>query len=142
MKVYTPPFAQTNKTATAIATVATTINTDTPTNAVLLLNGGTEGALLTSLTAMPRATVSASSLVLFLSKDGGVTKRLIDSEVMPAQTVNTTTAVNEINFARYSEMVPGRLEAGDSLYVGSQVAAASGIVFKAEYMLFEEKDAV
>jgi hypothetical protein len=85
------------------------------------------------LTAIPRATVTASSLVLFLSKDSGTTQRLIDSELMAAHTVAATTAIPETYFANYSETSPLRLEAGDRLYVGSQVALAGGIVFRAEF---------
>jgi len=39
-------------------------------------------------------------------------------------------------FAFYSESSPLRLEAGDRLYVGSQVALAGGIVFRAEFTDF------
>lgn len=136
-KTFTAPFAQTPKTATAVATSAVgSINGDTPTNTVLLLTAGSDGALLTGLTAMPRATVTASSLVLFISKDNGTTLRLIDSALMSAFTVNTTTAIAKTTFSAYSENTPLRLEASDRLYVGSQVALASGIVFKAEYTDF------
>lgn len=136
-KTFTAPFAQTPKTATAVVTgAAGTITGDTPTNTVLLATAGADGAILTRLTAIPRATVTASSLVVFISKDGGTTKRLIDSELMAAHTVATTTAIPETAFANFSETTPLRLEAGDQLYVGSQVALASGIVFRAEFTDF------
>lgn len=136
-KTFTAPFAQTPKTATAVVTgAAGTITGDTPTNTVLLATAGADGAILTRLTAIPRATVTASSLVVFISKDSGTTKRLIDSELMAAFTVATTTAIPETTFTMYSETTPLRLEAGDQLYVGSQVALASGIVFRAEYTDF------
>jgi hypothetical protein len=129
---FTAPFAQTPKTATAVCTAVATL-TDTPANTQLLMTAGTDGAILTRLTAIPRATVTASSLVLFLSKDSGTTQRLIDSELMAAHTVAATTAIPETYFANYSETSPLRLEAGDRLYVGSQVALAGGIVFRAEF---------
>lgn len=133
----TAPFPQVPKTATAVAVAAVTnLGSDTPSNTVQLLTAGPDGAVLTNLSAMPRATVTASSLLLFISKDGGTTKRLIDSELMAAYTLNATTAVPETQFARYSEITPLRLEANDVLYVGSQVALGSGIVFKAEYTNF------
>jgi hypothetical protein len=135
-KTFTAPFAQTPKTATAVATGAAAITNDTPTNTVELLTAGADGAILTRLTAIPRATVTASSLVLFISSDSGTTKRLIDSELMAAYTMATTTAVPETAFALYSETTPLRLAAGDKLYVGSQVALAGGIVFRAEYTDF------
>lgn len=137
MKTYTAPFAQTPKTATAVTTAAcATITGDTPTNTLPLFTAGADGAILTALWAIPRATVTASSLLLFLSNDGGTTKRLIDSELMAAFTVAATTAIPETKFANYSETTPLRLAAGDSLYVGNQVALASGVVFKAEYTEF------
>ena len=132
---FTAPFAQTPKTATAVATTATTL-TDTPTNTQLLVTAGTDGAILTRLTAIPRATATASDLVLFLSKDGGTTQRLIDSALMSAYTAAVTTATPVTTFANYSETSPLRLEAGDQLYVGSQVALAGGIVFRAEFTDF------
>ncbi|MCP1317583.1 hypothetical protein [Halomonas sp. 707B3] len=133
-KTFTAPFAQTPKTATAIATAATSsLTTDAPTNTVELLTAGADGAILTKLSAIPRSTITASSLVLFISKDNGTTQRLMDSALMEAATVNTTTAIPVTAFERYSETTPLRLEAGDKLYVGSQVAATNGIVFHAEF---------
>jgi hypothetical protein len=136
-KTFTAPFAQTPKNTTAVATGAVgTITGDSPTNTVVLLTAGSDGAILTRLSAIPRATVTASSLVLFTSSDSGTTKRLIDSALMAAQTIATTTAITSTPFSTYSETTPLRLAAGEQLYVGSQVALASGIVFKAEYTDF------
>ena len=132
---FTAPFAQTAKTATAVCTAVATL-TDTPANTVLLVTAGSDGAILTRLTAIPRATVTASSLVVFLSKDGGTTQRLLDSELMAAHTVAATTAIPETTFTLYTETTPLRLEAGDRIYVGSQVALAGGIVFRAEFSNF------
>lgn len=135
-KTFTAPFAQTPKTSTAVVTAAAaSITTDAPTGTELVMTAGADGAILTKLTAIPRATATASSLILFLSKDGGTTKRFVDSKLMAAYTMATTTAVPVTAFD-YSENAPLRLEAGDKLYVGSQVALASGIVFKAEWTDF------
>lgn len=136
-KTFTAPFAQDPKTATAVVTgAAGSFAGDSPTNTVELLVAGADGAILTRLTAIPRATVTASSLLVFISKDGGTTRRLIDSELMAAHTVATTTAIPETVFTLYSETTPLRLAAGDRLYVGSQVALAGGIVFRAEFTDF------
>lgn len=136
-KTFTAPFAQTPKNSTAVATGAVgSITGDTPTNTVLLCTAGADGAILTRLSAIPRATVTASSLVLFTSSDAGTTMRLIDSALMAAQTVATTTAITATTFSTYTETTPLRLQAGERLYVGSQVALASGIVFKAEFTDF------
>ena len=134
MKTFDAPFAQTVKTATAVCTAAATVAGDSPTNTVLLLTAGTEGSVVRGLSAIPRATITAASLCLWLSKDGGTTKRLIDSELMQAHTVAATTAIPETRFANISDSLQLRLEAGDELYVGSQVALAGGIVFTAQWM--------
>lgn len=133
-KTFTAPFAQTYKTGTAVVTAALTgIGTSTVTGAILLATAGTNGALVTKITAIPRATVTAASLVLFLVKANAPTVfNLIDSELMAAYTLAATTAIPETAFGNISPNTPMRLEAGDMLYVGSQVALAAGIVFYAE----------
>ena len=135
-KTFTAPFAQTPKTASAVVTGASVYTGDAPTNTVLLLTAGAEGAMLTKLSAMPRATVAATSLLLFVSSDGGTTMRLKDSALMAAHTVSTSTATAVTKFTEYSEATPLRLAAGDKLYVGAAVALAGGIVFSAEYTDF------
>lgn len=135
-KTFTAPFAQTTQTGAATATAASVITTDAPTNTLLIATAGADGALVTALSAMPRGTVTATGLYLFLSKDGGTTKQLIDSELMEALTVSVSVAVDETLFARISETAPIRLEAADELYIGAGVALAAGIVFKAEWTDF------
>lgn len=134
---FTAPFGQTPKNASVVATTATgDVNLDAPTNTVLLLTAGTNGALLTRLAALPRATVTASRLGVWISLDSGITKRWFDSVLMAAHTVATTTAVPLTAFTRYSEDTPLRLQAGAQLYVGTAVTLADGIVFSAEYTDF------
>lgn len=136
-KTFTAPFAQTPRTATAVVTAATgSINTDAPTGTVLLVTAGSDGSILTRLTATPRATATATSLLLYISSDGGISQRLVDSAVMNAQTISTTTAVSKTTFTDYTESTPLRLAAADRVYVGAQVALAGGIVFRAEYTDF------
>lgn len=130
---FTAAFAQTPKTASAVATAVATITADAPANTVLLVTAGANGAILTRLWATPRATVTASSLVIWISSDSGTTQRIKDSVTMSAQTVSTTAAVTNTQFTSYTESTPLRLAASDRIYVGSQVALASGIVFCAEY---------
>lgn len=130
-------FAQTPKTNTVVVTAATTnVTTDAPGGLVQLMQAGVDGGILTRLTAIPRATVGASNIGLYLAKsaDAYATQRLIDSELLPAQPVTTGTGTAETAFANYSEARPLRLEAGDRLLVGSQ--NATGIVFKAEWTDF------
>ena len=98
---------------------------------------GADGAVVTKLTAMPRGTVAATALDLFIVKAGAPTVYLpIDSELMAAYTSATTTATPETTFGNISLDTPLRLEAGDKLYVGTEVALAAGIVFYAEWMDF------
>lgn len=133
-KTFTAPFAQIPKTASAVATGAVaSIAGDTPTNTVELLTAGAEGAIVTKLSAIPLSTVTASNLVVFISQDTGATKRLKLSALMEAHTVEATTAIPETLIGEVTEETPIRLQAGDVLYVGSQVALADGIVFNAEY---------
>lgn len=131
----TAAFAQTTKTGLATVAAADDL-TDTPTNTILIVTGGTDGAMVTKLTAIPRATVTASRLDLFISKDSGSTKKLLDSALMTAFTVAATTAVPQTAFTRITEDAPIRLESGDELYVGSGVALAAGIQFTAEWTNF------
>lgn len=133
-KTFTAPFAQTYKTNAAAVTAALTgIGTSAVTGAVLLTTAGANGALVTKITAIPRATVTAASLVLFLVKASATAVyNLIDSELMAAYTLAATTAIPETAFGNITPTSPLRLEAGDMLYVGSQVALAAGIVFYAE----------
>jgi len=131
----TAAFAQTAQTGTAIV-VGVDDLTSAPANTVILGTAGADGAILTAVTAIPRATVTASSLHLFISKDGGTTKILLDSALMAAHTVAGTTAVPVTTFTAYSEDEPLRLNAGDQIYAGSAVALAGGIAFTAEWSDF------
>lgn len=132
-KTFTAPFAQTYKTATAVVTTASTgFNGDTPTNTQLLVTAGSEGALVTAISAIPRATVTASNLLIWISSDSGTTKRLIYSALMGAHTVTNTTAIPRTEFDMSSDS-PLRLMAGDRLYVGTAVTLTDGIVFSAQY---------
>ena len=135
-KTFTAPFAQTPKTlAVAVTAALGGLGTTTVTGAQLVCTAGSDGAIVTRLTAIPRATVTAASLVLFLVKsDAPTVYHLIDSELMAAHTVAATTAIPETTFSNISDSTPLRLEAGDKLYVGSQVALAAGIVFAAQWM--------
>ena len=131
-KTFTAAFAQTNITGVAEATLASVVTTNNPTNTVLIATAGTEGALFTRLTAVPRATVAATALYVFVSKDVGATKMLVDSELMAAYTAATTTKIPKTTFVDINTTTPIRLAAGDKVYVSIAVALASGIVFTAE----------
>lgn len=132
MPSYNPVFAQAARTVTAVATAAKTTYNDAA-NAVLLCTAhATAGSLLKALSAMPRATVTASKLQLYISFDGGTTLWMIGSALMSAHTVADTTATPITSFGDISEETPIRLPAGSSLYVATAVALAGGIVFAAQ----------
>lgn len=116
--------------ATAVVTTANTNYTDTPTNTVQLLGSSTNGARITKLTALARATNTATECQLYVSPDGGTTKRLIDSKLMAAYTVAQTTGQAKTDFG-FSESAPLILQAGESLWVGIGVSN-TGVVFRAE----------
>ena len=96
---------QTPIAATAVATTANTTYTDTPTNTVQLLAAQTNGARMQKITALARATVTATELQLYVSSDGGTTKRFIKSVLMAAYTVAATTGQTAIDFG-YSDTAP------------------------------------
>lgn len=120
------------KTATAVVDTASTDLDDSPTTSVLLVTAGANGARLTKLSAVPRATVTATRLDLWLSKDAGTTKRLIDTALMSAHTVAATTEIPTTDFG-YTDDNPLLLEASDRLYVSTAVTLAGGIVVCAQY---------
>lgn len=123
---------QTPRTATCVLSVASTDLDDAPTTTELLLTAGANGARVTRVTAIPRATVTATRLDLWLSKDGGTTKRLIETALMGAHTVANTTEIPTTDFG-VSEDVPLVLDANDRVYASTAVALAGGIVVAAQY---------
>lgn len=135
-KTFTAPFAQTPKTGQAVVTAAAGgVGTDTVTGAVLMATAGADGCLVTSVGAMPRGTVSASSLLLYLVKAATPTiYRPLDSALLAGYTLAVTTAIPVTPFGSISESTPLRLESGDKLYAASQVALAAGIIFTAKWM--------
>ena len=133
---FTAAFAQTTQNNTAVTTTAGTYVDDSPTNTQLLVTAGADGALVTKITAVPRATVTATACNLFFSPDDGTTNRLIDNVLMAAHTVAATTAIPVTPFSLVSETTPIRLQAGEKLYVNSAVTLAGGIVYNAEWTDF------
>jgi hypothetical protein len=131
-KTNTAPFPQTPRTKTAVITGATAAADDAPANTVELLTAGLDGAIVTKVSAMPRATATASNLVLFLVKQGTTEKRMVSSALMAAHTVSATAATPRTSF-EYTAIDPLRLEAGDKLFAGTMVALAGGIVFTAQF---------
>jgi hypothetical protein len=88
------------------------------------------GARITRLTAFARATNTATELQLYVSPDGGTTKRFIKSALLAAYTVAATTAQTGGDFG-YTDSSPLLLAPNETLYVGISVSN-TGIVFDAQ----------
>jgi len=118
-------------TASAVATTANTAY-GTPTNTVQLSFTGspTDGIRVTKVTALAQATPTATECQLFISTDGGTTKRFIDSALMAAYTVAQTTAQTKATFG-YADTSPLILAAGETLWVAIGVTN-TGVTFRAE----------
>lgn len=124
---------QTPKTGTCVCTTANSNLTDTPTNTQVLFTAGANGARLTRVAAIPRATVTATQLQLFRSSDGGTTKRFFDSKLMAAYTMAQTTAATPTTFD-YTDDNPLILAANEVVYaaIGVTPASSGTIGFHAE----------
>ena len=116
--------------ATAVATTANTTYTDSPTNSVVLVGAQTNGARISKITALARATNTATECQLYISPDGGTTKRFVKSALMSAYTVAATTAQTGADFG-YTDYNPIILSSTESLYVAISVTN-TGVVFRAE----------
>ncbi|TWI69065.1 hypothetical protein IP91_00130 [Pseudoduganella lurida] len=134
MNTHFPAFPQTPEILPAVATAA--CNPVDGAGAVFLCKGKEDGTMLVGLGAMARGTVSAAGLLLFLSKDNGTTKQLIDAAFYGGFNLSTTATIPRAQFTRFSESTPFRLGKDQELYVGSMVALPAGFVFEAEAVHF------
>lgn len=121
---------QTPKSGNALVTTANTTYTTTPTNSVLVVTAGANGARLTRLTALPQATVTAAQHQLFRSRDAGATKYFAAAAVQAAYTMATTTAPTAVDFG-FSDANPLILGVSEVLYVASSVT--QNVTFNAEW---------
>ena len=122
---------QTPKSGVAVCTTANSTYSDTPTNTQKLLTAGPNGARVTKITALARATNTAMELQLYVSYDAGTTKKLINSRQMAAYTVAQTTGQTPTDFG-YSEDAAMILSANAELYVAIGVSN-TGVVFAVEW---------
>lgn len=122
---------QTPRATYAVCTTASTDRTDAAAQAVALYTAGANGARITRVQAVPRATVTVTELQLFRSLDAGTTRRLYKSKLMAAYTVAQTTQNSETDFG-FSDANPLTLGPNEVLYCAIGVALAGGIVFTAE----------
>lgn len=123
-KVVTP---QALNTGNALCTAAKTDLTNNV-GAVKILTAGPNGALLFSLIATPRMTVTATQLQAYRSRDAGATLQLFKLKTMSAYTLAATTDTPPTDFG-YGETAPLRFAANEEVWVATGVAFASGIMF-------------
>jgi hypothetical protein len=123
---------QTINVSTGVVTAANTTYSDSPTNTVTIFTAGPDGARVTRMTCLPRATCTATLIDIFRDNDGsGTVRRLIQRRLQPAQTIDTTTVCPTVDFG-YSEASPLILRANEKLYASMTVALAGGIVVNVE----------
>lgn len=115
-----------------VPVTANTTMTDSPTNTVVIFTAGANGARVTRVSAIPRATVTATQLQLYRDKDGsGTVKRFFKSKLMAAYTMAATTEAPDVDFG-YSDANPLILAPGEKIYAAIGVSLANGIAFTVE----------
>lgn len=124
---------QTVNGATATCSTANTTYSDSPTNTVAIITASAGGSRIVRLTAIPRATVTATMLQLYRSFDAGATKKLFNTKLMAAHTVAATTAIPVTDFG-YSEDNPLLMKPGEIIYCAIGVDLGAGIMFSTEYL--------
>jgi hypothetical protein len=129
--IITPQVPKSNAVVTTTATAAAPYGA-TPTNTQKLATMGANGGRVVRLRSRPRNTVTATNLLLFVSFDGGITKLLIDSVLMPAFTVAASTAIPSTDWG-YSDLNPMMLASNAELYVANGVTLTDGIVTEIEW---------
>ena len=124
---------QSVKSGTAAAITANATYSDTPTNTVVLITAGANGSRVVKISAVARATVTATELQLYRDGDGtGTVKRLFNSKLMAAYAVAGTTGNTPTDFG-YSDANPLILGPGEKVYAAIGVTLAAGIAFAAEW---------
>jgi hypothetical protein len=114
-----------------VASLANATYGDAPAGAALVFAAGPNGARVTRVTAVTRASLTATECQLFRDHDGtGTVKRFFASRLMPAVTVSASTAQAAVDFG-YSDSAPLLLGAGEKLY-GAIGQAQAGVVFCVE----------
>jgi hypothetical protein len=116
--------------ANAFVTTANTTFTSSPTNTVLLITAGANGARVTRIDVVPQETVTASALQLYRSRDAGTTKCLFRMRTGASDTVSGTDGSTEVDFG-YSEDNPLILMADERVYVATGIT--KNFCFNAEW---------
>lgn len=134
----TPNSAVLPQTPLSRTAVCTTAETDfhNPTNKVdlLLAADNANGARISRLFAIPRATIGTANNIQLYERTGS-TYTLIDSALLATVTPGASVANTKIDFG-YSEDAPLYVRAGYGLAVAIGLAVANGVVVKAEGGLY------
>lgn len=125
---------QTPKAAVAGLTAANTTFTTSPTNSVLLVTAGANGARLTKLVAVPlEAIATANNIQAYRSQDSGTTKYLFNAALMAVITPGAAVANAQTDFG-YSDDNPLILLANERIYMAEgQTEAVNVIAEWADY---------
>lgn len=118
------------KSAFAALTTANTTFSTSPSNTVLLLTAGANGARLTRLEFIPLETVTANALQWYRSIDAGVTKFLGGMVTGGSDTVSGTDGSTTVS-AGFSEDNPMILQPSERIYVATGITKGYHVV--AEY---------
>ncbi len=121
---------QTPKSAACAVTTANTTFSTSPSNTVLLVTAGANGARLTRLIAIPLETVTANFLQAYRSTDAGATKYLTAAATGGSDTVSGTDGPAIVDFG-FSDTNPMILQANERLYVATGITKNYHVI--AEY---------
>jgi hypothetical protein len=126
---------QTPFSRSAVATTAE-VAFSAPTQVVdlLLAADNTNGARLTKLVGIPRATIATANNLQLYERTGS-TYTLIDSALMATVTPGASVANAKTDFG-YSDANPLYVRSGYGLAVAIGLSVANGITFKAEGGLY------
>lgn len=111
----------------AVLATANTTFTTSPTNSVLLVTAGANGARLTRLEFIPLETVTANALQWYRSIDAGTTKYLAGMATGGSDTVSGTDGSTTVS-AGYSDENPLILQANERIYVCTGITKGYHVV--------------
>jgi len=111
----------------AVLATANTTFTTSPSNSVLLVTAGSNGARLTRLEFIPLETVTANALQWYRSIDAGTTKYLAGMATGGSDTVSGTDGATTVS-AGYSDDNPLILQANERIYVATGITKGYHVV--------------
>lgn len=135
----TAAFGQVPNIGQAILTAAKTAPWSGATGTVLLFTPGSNGSIVTGITAIPRDTIASAAVIcIYVSPDSGTTLNLVAIGTLAVYTASATTAPTPLNLTNLNGGVisptnPLYLQTTSAkLYASSAVALANGILVSAD----------